>query len=252
MRECTVGQEGKSEDAVYEELMKEREKLAICGILVAIDAGHGSGPVWNPGSGRGIEGVDSSGNSYNEYDINWKIANKLINELNKVNIIFSFNTRDGITNVDFTTRINNIMKRGGRPADLVVSIHGDAGDVNKNGIAILYHSGTRKKDFNGNYSKEFAEYFMNIFLDKYPSVQIIAVSSEFYAKIPNLSILTGNSETNYPPAILIEIGFMKNPIEVDRLTNPIKQDELVKAIADSIVDYVVNKCGRQGSNLRRH
>ncbi len=224
----------------YKEVMAEREKAAVSGILVAIDAGHGSGGAAG-GSLVGTNGVDSSGKLFNEYDVNLQIVNKLITELNNRRIT-AFNTRDNEANVGFSNRINNIMKKKNKPADLVVSIHGDAGSVNSKGIVVLYHAGTTKKAFNGDYGKEFAEKIMNsLFDNKAIDVSVLVKSSESYADIPNLSILTGNSEPNYPPAILIETGFMKNPKEVDRLTDPTKQDELVKAIADSLVEYINSK-----------
>ena len=133
------------------------------------------------------------------------------------------------------------MKKNSKSADLVISIHGDAGTPTNNGVVVIYSVETKKNKFMGDYGNEFAESFTNFLKTKYTVVPVQIKTAPGYTKIDHPSILTGNSEPNYPPAIIIETGFMQNPEEVDRLTDTTKQDELVKAIADSLVEYIHSK-----------
>ncbi len=222
-------------------------KIPPGGFLVAVDAGHGSYPNDLTGTGpgkdlggssAGASAQDLSGKRQYEYKINWIIAEKLITKLNNKGIT-AFRTRDSMPNVVFTPRINNIMTRGGRPADLVISIHGNGNKYESaKGTWVIYNTGKS----NTKESKKFGNYLLNSLKVHGEELgyenEDILLTTQASTTHTSLSILTGNDRDGYPPAVLIETGFLTNKEDITKLIDPAHQDLLVDIIIKAIMNYM--------------
>lgn len=182
--------------------------------IAIIDAGHGTFTQY----GLLDEGATHYG--VKEADVVIAIAKKLQEELERRDWI-AVTTRDG----DFTPL--GLVERARLPslvnADVFVSIHLNSYRNNKpHGLSVHYWNEE---------SRPLAE-LMQTRLCK-----ALRMKDRGVVKQP-LTVLTWASV----PAILIELGFISNPMELRRLTNPKFHDKAAKAIADTLTMWACGKC----------
>lgn len=192
--------------------------------VVFIDVGHG-------GSDPGAQyyGV-------NEKDLNLKISMKLKRELEAegFSVIMSRTTD---IHIDYKTERSRIANNSG--ADIFVSVHNNAmpGNSYVNGIETFYY------EYDPQYQPKINEDMHN------NPDRLLKSASLANAIHKNLITDTGAynrgvrrdtfavlRETSLP-AVLLELGFMSNLAELNKLSTDAYQEKLAKSISSGIVDY---------------
>lgn len=179
--------------------------------IVVLDPGHGGSKV------------GTSQNGVYEKDLTLKILyNKAKKYFNgKDSTIKAYWTRIDDSNPSFPDRANLAKKVG---ADVFISLHMNSVNGNKtaNGTETLYASNNvYKKD--GMDSKKMAALFQDYLVDT------LKLKARRIVDRTGLYVLKYNSV----PAILIELGFMSNPSDFNKLTNDDFQENAAKAIYDA-------------------
>ena len=181
--------------------------------VLLLDAGHGGN---DPGT---------SGNGLTEKTMNLTMALKVKSYVENNSNIKVYLTRDDDSrpaNADRAKTANQI-------ADLMVSIHMNAGAASASGTETLYAA--HSNDGNGTLTSLQAAQAVQSRLPGALSTTNRGVKSR-----PDLLIL--NSTT--VPAILIETCFLSNPGDALKISQATYQDAAAKAIGDGIV-YAMNK-----------
>lgn len=181
--------------------------------VLLLDAGHGGN---DPGT---------SGNGLTEKTMNLTMALKVKSYVENNSNIKVYLTRDDDSrpaNADRAKAANQI-------ADLMVSIHMNAGAASASGTETLYAA--HSNDGNGTLTSLQAAQAVQSRLPRALSTTNRGVKSR-----PDLLIL--NSTT--VPAILIETCFLSNPGDALKISQATYQDAAAKAIGDGIV-YAMNK-----------
>lgn len=181
--------------------------------IIVIDAGHGGS---DPGAVYSHVGTE-----YREKVINLAVAKKVKALLQAQGIRVEM-TRSGDTYPTLTERAAFANKLG---AAMFVSIHSNSFDSNNdtNGIEV-YYAKTNNSDRYGLTSKKLAtDVYKNLI--KNTSATQRGVKTEQHA-------VTRLSEM---PAILVELGFITNQEEAQKLSSDEYQNLLADAIADAII-----------------
>ncbi|HFU4464653.1 TPA: GBS Bsp-like repeat-containing protein, partial [Streptococcus suis] len=192
---------------------------------VYLDPGHGGA---DPGASYG--GV-------HEKNLAMSVANKLKDILLQrgINVLM---TRNADYNVDFVTERSRMANNSN--ADLFISLHFNAtgaGVTNANGIETYWY-------------QPFAEYPSKINKEKHADPVRLAESEILANKVQsNLISATGASNRGVKrstfavlretaiPAILVELGFMNNPSELQTVKQSSYQDKLAAGLAKGIMDW---------------
>ncbi|ODM25145.1 N-acetylmuramoyl-L-alanine amidase [Acetivibrio mesophilus] len=176
---------------------------------VVIDAGHGGTQ-----SGAAYGGVK-------EKDLNLDIAKRL-NALLQAEGIKTYMTRDNDTTLDLYSRSALANKVG---ADLLVSVHNNAGNSKTSGSMTLYHPDRSKTK--GNLSTyEFAQIVQKN-LNKTLKSKDMGVIQR-----PNLAVL----RTANMPAVIAEIGYMTNSTELAKLKTDSYKQQAAEALKDAVIE----------------
>ena len=181
------------------------------GISILLDPGHG-------GNELGARGP----NGYPEKDVNLVVSKLLQQELlNRGATVYM--TRE--TDVDVSLRERMDMIAEVKPT-LALSIHynalPDSGDaINTAGVGMFwYHAQAHD---------------LAIFMQEYLVERL---------NRPDYGVFWNNLALTRPhaaPTILLELGFMINPVEFEWITNPAEQQKLASALADGIVAWLRSK-----------
>ena len=191
--------------------------------LVVIDAGHGGK---DPGAlGRDEEGeiiYDDDDEEYiKEKDINLAVAKKVYKFLKDkgVNVIMT-RSKDEFLELREIADIANDEE-----ATLFVSIHSNSVDgiPAANGTEVLYYDTDEKEAF-GIKSKEVAETVLEYMLD------VVDMHDRGVRERPELAVL----RLTQMPAILIELGFVTNAEDQEKLIDPEWQADAAWGIAQGI------------------
>jgi N-acetylmuramoyl-L-alanine amidase len=175
---------------------------------VVIDAGHGGSQ-----SGAVYGGVK-------EKDLNLDIAKRL-NALLRKEGIQTYMTRDNDSTVSLYSRSGLANNVG---ADLLVSIHNNAGQSKASGSMTLYYPGSQKSK--GNLSSyEFAK-IVQTNLNKHLGTKDMGV-----IKRPNLAVL----RTSNMPAVIAEVGYMTNSAELSKLKTEWYRQEAAEALRNAVL-----------------
>ena len=180
---------------------------SLSGIKILLDPGHG-------GKELGARGP----NSYPEKDVNLVVSKLLQRELER-NGATVYLTRETDKEVSLKERIAMINEI--KPT-LSLSIHYNAlpdnGDaINTAGIGMFwYHPQAHS---------------LSVFLHNY---LVDKLNRPSYGVFWNNLALT---RPHTAPSILMELGFMINPVEFEWITNSQEQEKLAKAIADGILEW---------------
>lgn len=180
--------------------------------IVVIDAGHGGS---EPGAVSG---------DVQEKTLNLEIAKKL-DSLLVANGVQTFMTRRDDTYVGLYDRsgLANLVK-----ADLLISIHNNAGDAGASGSMSLYYPGTTK--ITGNMSAI-----------KYAGIVQKHLTGELGTKDlgiiprPNLAVL----RTANMPAVIAEVGFMTNSSELEKLKTDEFQHKAAEALKNAVLEALI-------------
>ncbi|MEH1006944.1 M56/M15 family metallopeptidase [Winogradskyella sp. ECml5-4] len=175
-------------------------------LVVVIDAGHG--------------GKDSGNTSFNvnEKDIVLNISNYLQSLSDEKLKIITTRTDDTFTSLDERiTFINN------QKPDLVISVHCNAhSNLEQSGVEAYYYE-----------SENFERYSESM---KYSSVLVSALIRQSFdnAKIKpaNFKIIKDVNS----PAVLLEIGYLTNSIDNEKLNNLEQQQEIAQFIYNGILE----------------
>ena len=179
------------------------------GFKVVIDAGHGGSEP-----GAVYEGIQ-------EKTLNLEIAKKL-NDLLDSEGILTFMTREDDSYIDLYTRsgLANLMN-----ADLLISIHNNAGDSGTSGSMSLYYPGTTNSK--GNLS---AIKFASI-VEKHLTGELGTKDLGIIPR-PNLAIL----RTSTMPAVIAEVGYMTNSSELKELKSAEFQQKAAEALKNAVLE----------------
>ncbi|MCK8816472.1 N-acetylmuramoyl-L-alanine amidase [Natroniella sulfidigena] len=181
---------------------------------IVIDAGHG--------------GIDAGANTEGilEKDINLAIAKNLAAFLDRGSLeIIMTRKEDKLYNDDRNQDIINRTKITNESnADLLVSIH-----VNSFPSSTSFGGQTFYKP-NSEESKELASAIQE---------KLIEIQPENYRKIKSAPYyILRKSEI---PAVIVEVGFISNPQDRERLTNPEEQQKIAQGIGEGIINYFNQK-----------
>lgn len=171
--------------------------------LVILDAGHGGS---DPGCIIG---------EYNEKDITLQITYLIQNKLEE-NGVKTYLTRKDDTYISLSDRVSKAQKARGT---LFVSIHCNSyqTDTSISGFECYYYFDR---------DKQLSEKIMQ-------AVQYLGLQIR-NAKYGNYYVLRENSM----PSVLVETGYMTNPLELQQLNTPEYQQQLAGAIAQGIMDTI--------------
>ena len=186
--------------------------------IVVIDPGHGG---TDPGAIH---------NGIIERDLVLNISRQVEQLFEHNPYITVFMTRDGNQSVTLLERAEFANALG---ADLFVSIHANAAqyrsgaiNVAANGIETWYNFGELEREAENNFtSRQFAEMVQRNMISRTGAVN----RGLWYG---NMIVLV---ETQMP-SVLLELGFLTNPAEAQRLANSQYQLALAHAIYDAIVE----------------
>jgi len=181
---------------------------------IVIDAGHG--------------GIDAGTNHNNilEKDINLSIAKKLkdfFDGRGNISVVMTRNNDELYQkdrNKDIVHRVEVVKEN---KADLLVSIHVNSFPGSKSFGGQTFY----KADSEG--SKKLADFIQK---------KLIEIQPENYRKIKEgpYYILRKSPV----PAVIVEVGFISNSKDRQRISNPKEQDKIAQAIGEGIIDYFNN------------
>ncbi len=181
----------------------------LVGFTVLIDPGHG-------GSDSGALGP--FGKTLPEKTINLYTAVKLRRELQKLGATV-FMTRSSDIEVSLAKRVE--LNRSLRP-DLFISVHGNSLDDDVNAAAVQGVSTWYREGLSGTFAKSLYNFVWN---------DLGRPSRGFHQA--NLYV----ARPTWTPSVIIETGFLCNPIEAEWMAENGSQSELANAIARGIVNY---------------
>ncbi len=178
------------------------------GVKIVVDAGHG---------GNDFGTLGPAGTKYlNEKDINLMIVNKLAEHLKNLGAEVIMNRTEDI----FVPLADRVKKIKENKPDFSISIHGNSRLETKDYLAasglVVYHT------FNTNNAPEFISRALS---EKLDFVREHQISNLALTRITNC------------PAILVEISFLSNPNDYEKLINPEEQNKISQAIANSVQEY---------------
>ncbi|MGI5950092.1 N-acetylmuramoyl-L-alanine amidase [Peptoniphilus sp.] len=194
-----------------------KDKIQLNGKLrIVIDPGHG-------GKDSGAVGADSK---TFEKDLNLEVAERLFSVLQNKNYdVIMTRSRD-----EYIKLVDRASVSNDNNADLFLSIHFNSADnESASGIEVLYASEKNIK-IKDTVQKHFAQCLQN------------ALVKETGAKnrgIINRPAIAVTSKTKNVAA-LVELGFISNPNELDKIKDSDYIDLLVRGIANGIDNYVKN------------
>jgi len=202
----SYGDEGASLLFRYKPVLSQGPR-PLSGITVILDAGHGGK---DPGA-LGFAGIDGP----TEADVNLshaKAAGKLLEDMGAKVI----HTRLSDTFYSLDYRLRSPEEYG---ADLFLSIHHNSVlenvDANRvSGLEVYYHTGM---------SKPLADAMMQGLVSGLGRPERIIRQSYYRVTL-----------SPYSPALLLELGFMSNPLEYERAASGIETERAAKAIFDGI------------------
>ena len=188
--------------------------------LIVIDAGHG-----------GIDDGTSS-NQVKEKEINLKIAKYLTDYLSKGSLKVIMTRKDDSLYQD--SRRKDIIQRAKmanqRNADLFISIHVNSFPGTSSFGGQSFYTPDCEE------SKQLAGFIQE---------ELINIQPENYRQIkPGPFYVLQHTEM---PAVLVEVGFLSNPQDFQRLTNEEELKRIAKAIETGVTNYLNKKLEQQST-----
>lgn len=181
----------------------------VKGRIVVIDAGHGGTQ-----NGAVYGGVK-------EKDLNLSIAKKLNEKLKELGIV-TYMTRTNDSTLSLYARSDLANNKN---ADLLISVHNNAGASSVTGSMSLYYpSASKTKGKLSSY--EFARIVQKNLVSTLGSKDLGVIER------PGLAVL----RTANMPAVIAEIGYMSNNTELNKLKTSSYQDKAAEALKKAIVE----------------
>ena len=181
----------------------------VKGRVVVIDAGHGGTQ-----SGAVYGGVK-------EKDLNLSIAKKLETKLKELGIV-TYMTRNNDSTVSLYARSDLANSKN---ADLLISVHNNAGLLKHTGSMTLYYpSSSKTKGKLSSY--EFASIVQRNMCNTLGTKDMGVIER------PGLAVL----RTSNMPAVIAEVGYMTNASELSKLKTPAYQEKAAEALKKAIVE----------------
>jgi N-acetylmuramoyl-L-alanine amidase len=203
--------------------------------VVVIDPGHqahsdlGREPV---GPGSGIRKAKSTGGATGiathvaEYEIALQISNNLASRLRKagIKVVMTRTTNDvNLSNAERATLANRSK------ADLFVRIHGNASpEPSKAGVSTLYPAANK---WGRPYSVTSKQAALRI------QRGVLSATGAQDNGLEPRGDLAGFNFAKVP-SVLVECGFLSNPVEDRLLGSPHYQDKVAQGIADGVLAYL--------------
>ncbi len=182
------------------------EKGLLYGYTIVLDPGHG-------GKDGGAVGV----NDTVEKEVTYITAEHIKRELQKHDAIVEL-TRQGDAFVELEERVQIAMDK---QADLFISIHYDGFELEEvNGITTYYY---HQKD------EQIARLIhKNIMKEKMNARDRGVTHGDYYVL-----------RENQVPAVLLELGYMTNPDDEERMNRDDFQQHIAKAVVDGMIEFLV-------------
>lgn len=180
------------------------QRLALRHLTIAVDAGHG-------GSNRGAVGMTG----VLEKELNLSMAMKLRHLLERKGATVVM-TRDGDQNINNTERLKRLQAVN---PDLLISIHCNAAsNPMMQGASTYYrHQAYRP-------------------LSQYIYAEMLALGLADFGNVGGFNFAL-NSPTEYP-SVLVEVAFMTNPADEERLLDPAFHDEMAACIMRGVENFL--------------
>ncbi|AGB40685.1 N-acetylmuramoyl-L-alanine amidase [Halobacteroides halobius DSM 5150] len=181
---------------------------------IIIDAGHGG---VDPGTHK---------NGVLEKNINLAIAKKLANFLSRGNFnLIMTRTEDRLYQDDRNKDIRHRVKVANQnKADLLVSIHVNSFPSSSSFGGQTFYASDDKQ------GKKLAAAIQK---------QLIAIQPQNHRQIKSASYYL--LKKTKIPAVIIEVGFISNSQDRNRITNPKKQEKIARAIGKGVINYLNNQ-----------
>jgi len=177
--------------------------------IVVLDAGHGGN---DPGAEKG---------GIKEKDVNFKIINTYVKECFKDSDIKVYFTRQNDVKIDLYERAAFASKIG---ADMFISLHLNANNKSTiNGTEIYYSTDNNTETASGFNSYQLAKALSNNLCLALKSKNRGVLKAEFIV-----------SKYNTVPAALIELGYMTNKTELEKLTDTEYQKKAAETIYQTV------------------
>jgi len=192
-------------------LSASNQESPLKGAKILLDAGHG-----------GKEDLGSrSPTGYPEKDVALKISQLLQAELQNrgAKVVM---TRTDDVDLDLAARVAKITQE---EPTLSISLHYNAlpddGDaINTSGVSAFWYNSQ---------AQDFAK-----FINTYISQKL--TRNDYGVYWNNLALVRPTNT----PSVLLELGFMINPVEFEWIIDPQQQNLLAKTLADGITEWIVN------------
>ncbi|NLP34173.1 MAG: hypothetical protein GX359_03150 [Clostridiales bacterium] len=179
--------------------------------------------VLDPGHGGGAKGASYFGT--NEKDLNFKMLYTLGKKYfdSDTSEIKAYYTRTTDKDVDLYDRAAFVKEVG---ADLFVSLHMNASTSKSvNGTEVYYSSSNNSKNSSGLNSERLASMFLKDLVKLMGTKNRGTKSARFVVV-----------HRNTVPAVLIELGFMSNKADFNKISNASYQEKVAKSIYETLCD----------------
>ncbi|MBU8684203.1 N-acetylmuramoyl-L-alanine amidase [Bacillus haynesii] len=177
----------------------------LSGKTVYVDAGHGG------------EDSGAVGNGLLEKDVNLEVA-KLVDEKLKEDGADTVASR---TDDTFLTLEDRVAKASRNASDLLISIHANSAVPEASGTETYFDSTYQAAD-----SERLASNIQERLPDALGTRDRGVKESGFYV-----------IKHSQMPSVLVELGFITNQTDADKLESPEYQEKAAGAIADAVVSY---------------
>ena len=179
--------------------------------IIVLDAGHGG---IDPGASK---------NGTKEKDLNFKILNTYTKDLFALSDVKVYFTRETDVKIDLYERAAFASKIN---ADMFISLHMNSNNSSKiNGTEVFYSADNNNTSSTGFNSAELAKVLANNISTAINTKNRGATKSEFVVV-----------KYNTVPAVLIELGYMTNTSELEKLKNTEYQRKTAETIYNTVLD----------------
>ena len=187
---------------------------------IVIDAGHG-------GSDPGALGKDEDGEAVaRETDVNLDVAKRTVRLLEEA----GYNVVTTRTSDKTVTLSSRCMISNDADADLFVSIHSNAMDAGREDVngTMVFYGAKKDKDEPWVLSKTLASNILSYLCDAIDTADLgVQVGDE-------LAVIRGTQA----PAVLVELAFITNPDDREKLMSNQYRQKAAQAIADGIIKTI--------------
>lgn len=179
--------------------------------IIVLDAGHGG---IDPGASK---------NGTKEKDLNFRILNTYTKDLFALSDVKVYFTRETDVKIDLYERAAFASKIN---ADMFISLHMNSNNSSKiNGTEVFYSADNNNTSSTGFNSAELAKVLANNISTAINTKNRGATKSEFVVV-----------KYNTVPAVLIELGYMTNASELEKLKNTEYQRKTAETIYNTVLD----------------